>query len=156
MINIRTAAGEDLPDLLNFEQELIAYERRLDPTMKKDGEINYYDLPELIASEKSRVLIAEANGIAVGCGFARIEENKPKFIERRHGYIGLVYVKEEFRRRGIAENILETLFDWLKERDVWEAMLKVYNDNDAAIKAYEKIGFRTGLIEMKMSLRNGK
>ena len=152
-MDIRTATIDDLETLLEFEQALISYERPLDPTLKKDEKIYYYDLPALIESKESQVFVVELDGEIVGCGFGKIEENKPKFIEKHRGYIGLIYVDENYRRRGIAEKIFENLFEWFKERDVWEAMLRVYHDNDAAVKAYEKIGFSTGLIEMKMNFR---
>jgi len=153
MIKIRSANESDLDDLLEFEQALIKHERPFDSTLKQTGKIYYYDLPELIASDDSLVLIADADGEAVGCGFGKLEENKPKFNEKRHGYIGLIYVDENYRRQGIAEKIFEHLFDWFRERDVWETMLRVYHDNDMAVKAYKKIGYKTGLIEMKMNLR---
>lgn len=153
MITIRTAAESDLERLLEFEQSLISYERPLDPTLKQAGKIYYYDLPDLIKSEDAKVLVAERLGSAIGCGFGKIEENKPKFVEKRLGYIGLIFVSEELRRRGIAEKIFEHLFEWFRERDVWEAMLRVYPENTGAVKAYEKFGFKTGLIEMKMSLK---
>ena len=152
-MKIRVATDNDLRSLLRFEQRLIAHERPLDPSLKQDEKIYYYDLPNLISSEDSRVFVAEIAQDIVGCGFGKIEESKPKFKEEKHGYIGLIYVVENYRRQGIAEKILKSLFDWFKEQDVWEAMLRVYHDNDAAVKAYEKIGFKTGLIEMKMNLR---
>ena len=154
MIKIRSANESDLEALLEFEQALIKHERPLDNTLKQTEPIYYYDLPALIASEDAKVLIAESNGEAVGCGFGKIEENKAKFKEKRHGYVGLIFVKEEARRRGIAEEIFEHLFKWFREKDVWETMLRVYPENTGAVKAYEKLGYKTGLIEMKMSLRN--
>ncbi len=153
MIKIRTATQNDVETLLAFEQELIAHERPLDPSLKQTEKISYYDLPDLVSSVDSLVLIAENKGEPVGCGFGKTEENKPKFTEKRRGYIGLIFVKEEFRRQGIAEQVFERLFEWFRERDVWEAMLRVYQDNSGAVKAYEKIGFKTGLVEMKMTLR---
>ena len=152
-MKIRFATLEDLPILLKFEQELIDHERPLEPALKPEGEIHYYDLAELIVSDGSKVFVAEVDGQIVGSGFGKIEENKPKYIEPRHGYIGFIFVKEAFRRQGIAETILETLIEWFKENDVFEARLRVYSGNDAAIKAYEKKGFSSGLIEMRKSLR---
>ena len=42
-ILIRDAVIDDLSQLLEFEQKLIAYERDFDPNLKA-GEIHYYDI----------------------------------------------------------------------------------------------------------------
>ena len=80
-MNIRAASAEDLDTLFAFEQELIAHERPLDPTLRQSGEINYYDLPELVDSNDAVVFIAEIVDSPVGCGFGKIETNKEKFSE---------------------------------------------------------------------------
>ena len=63
-----------------------------------------------------------------------------------------MYVKPEFRGKGVIQNIIETLLQWSKNRGLEEARLEVYNDNVNAIKAYEKVGFKKHMIEMKMYL----
>jgi len=153
-MKIRIATKDDLETLLDLEQRLIAHERPLDPSLKQTEKINYYDLEQIIEANDSDVFVAEIEDSIVGSGFGRVDQNASKFTEAQSGYIGFIFVKKEFRRQGIAEKILASLFEWFKARDVTEVLLKVYDGNSGAIKAYEKLGFRSGLIEMKMNLQN--
>lgn len=153
-MKVRIATNNDLETLLEFEQKLIAHERPLDPTLKENEHITYYDLPALMASDDSEVFVAEVNGVIAGSGYGVIEENKSKYRESKYGYIGFIYVKDEFRRQGIADKVMESLFEWFKEKGVNEAMLRVYEGNVGAIRLYEKLGFQKGLIEMKTSLND--
>ena len=50
---IRPANKNDLPVLLEFEQEIVKAERPFNSTMK-DGEIHFYDLLQLIEVKKLR------------------------------------------------------------------------------------------------------
>ena len=50
-------------------------------------------------------------------------------------------VAVDYRRRGIAEQLVHTLIDNLKSQDVTCLTLEVRASNQPAIKLYEKIGF---------------
>ena len=52
-----------------------------------------------------------------------------------------VSVKEEYRRKGLALNLLEALFEEGKKRGVKDFTLEVRENNHAARKLYEKKGF---------------
>ena len=54
-----------------------------------------------------------------------------------------VSVKEEYRRKGLALNLLEALFEEGKKRGVKDFTLEVRAGNQAAITLYEKLGFKT-------------
>ena len=152
-MNIRIATEKDLKTLLEFEQMLIAHERPHDPTLKQNEQIHYYDLPALMDSDNSEVFVAEIDQEIVATGYGVIENNKSKYIEAKRGYIGFIVVKDEFRRQGIADKILKHLLKWFEDREVYEAMLRVYDTNESAVKLYEKLGFQKGLVEMKINLR---
>ena len=52
-----------------------------------------------------------------------------------------VSVKEEYRRKGLASNLLEALFEEGKKRGVKDFTLEVRENNHAARELYEKKGF---------------
>ena len=73
--------------------------------------------------------------------------------ERVVGYIGSqssadetdvmnVAVHPDYRRRGIAESLIESLVRELKNRGSHALMLEVRDSNEPAISLYEKLGFR--------------
>jgi GNAT superfamily N-acetyltransferase len=150
-INIRKATLDDHPLLLQFEQGVIEAERPFDPTLK-ESHIRYYDLQALLTSENSVVIVAETSGEMIGSGYARIENSKPYLQHRQHAYLGFMYVLPQHRGKGVIQSIIEALKAWSLDKGVYELRLEVYQENTAAIKAYEKVGFEKLLVEMRMPL----
>jgi ribosomal protein S18 acetylase RimI-like enzyme len=147
----RSATVEDLDALLQFEQGIVAAERPFDPTLKA-GEIHYYDLKALILAPDSEVIVATAGSEIVGSGYAQIRLAKNYNAHERFAYLGFMYVKPEFRGRGVNGLVLEALTNWIKSQGISEIRLEVYAENEAAKRAYEKAGFTPNLLEMRRSL----
>jgi GNAT superfamily N-acetyltransferase len=59
--------------------------------------------------------------------------------EPRHCWIQNIYVKPEFRRRGIARHIMGALLDWCREQGFASVSLHA---SDAGRPLYEQLGFR--------------
>ena len=150
-IKIRPANNNDLETLLKFEQGVIEAERPFDPTLK-NGHINYYDLNEMINSNYVELLVAEIDGKIVGSGYARIEESKIFHKHPNYAYLGFMYVRPEYRGKGINSKIIYALQSWSLSKNINELRLEVYYDNLQAIKAYSKIGFLNYLIQMRLEL----
>src|SRR5690606_27820454 len=114
-VHIRKAAETEIEALLEFEQGIIATERPYDNSLK-EGEILYYDLIELVKSEKAEVLIAVVNNEIIASGFAKIigAETYNKF--REYSHLSFMFVEPVYRRHGINKLILEKLINWSKER----------------------------------------
>ncbi|SKA34118.1 Ribosomal protein S18 acetylase RimI [Chitinophaga eiseniae] len=153
-ITVRKAVKEDLPLLLTFEQGIISEERPYDPTLQ-DGTIHYYDVAQMIAADHVEVAVAVAGNRLVGSGYCRIEPaSRPYLKHDKQGYLGFMYVDPAFRGQGINAKIVAFLKEWAYLQDVLELRLDVYADNEAAVKAYEKTGFKKHLVEMRMDLRD--
>ena len=45
--------------------------------------------------------------------------------------------------------IMEELSLWAKDQGLTEVRLEVYDDNDAALKAYERFGMKRHMVEMR-------
>jgi GNAT superfamily N-acetyltransferase len=63
-----------------------------------------------------------------------------------------MYVEPEHRGKGVNRRVIEHLKSWAKLQGMTELRLDVYNDNQVAIKAYQKFGFTKLLIEMRMGI----
>ena len=147
---IRTAVSADLPILRGFEQGIIATERPFNDCLKSEY-ICYYDIGALIDGESSSVMVAEEDGVIVGSGYARIKKSKAHLTHEFHAYLGFMYVAPTHRGRGINQLIIQALINWGKSQGMQDFYLEAYADNNSALKAYEKLGFKTTLIEMKLS-----
>jgi GNAT superfamily N-acetyltransferase len=150
-INIRKARLEDLNILLEFEQGIITAERPYDPTLK-EGKINYYDIEKMITAAHIEVVVAEIGAKIVGSGYARIEAAKPYLNHDNYAYLGFMYTDPQHRGKGINAIIIEALKEWCLSQKITELRLDVYNDNPSAIRAYEKVGFKKHLLNMRVEL----
>ncbi len=147
---IRKALLNDLDTLLRFEQGVISAERPFDPTLK-EGNVRYYDIEALIAAPHVEMLVAELDSELIGCGYARIETSEPYLQHSQHAYVGFMYVEPKHRGKGVGGKILDALKEWSRSQNVTEMRLEVYDDNLAAIRAYEKAGFSRHMLEMRTS-----
>ena len=147
-VKIRKATLSDLNVLNDFLQRLITVERPMDESLEQKKHIEYYDISEFIKSNDAELFVATINNEIVGSGYGLIKQNKNHFAHKEHGYVGFMFVKDEHRGKGISKLILNTIFDWFKNRGIKETRLQVYQENSSAIKAYEKVGFKKNLIEM--------
>ncbi len=148
---IRLAILEDLPTLLEFEQGVIQAERPIDPTIK-NGKISYYDISELITSDTSDVFVVKIDNKIVASGYAKIKGDRHYLKHDKIGYLGFMFVPKEHRGKGINKLIVDALLKWCKERDIFEIRLDVYDENPSAIRAYEKVGFKKHMINMRMDI----
>jgi GNAT superfamily N-acetyltransferase len=146
---IRKATSKDIPVLLEYEQGVISAERPFDPTLRA-GEIHYYDIEQMILADHVEIVVAEIESKIVACGYARIEKAKPYLDHNEYAYLGFMFVHPDYRGRGLNAKIIDVLKAWVIEKGLNEMQLDVYNRNESAIRAYEKMGFKRHLINMRV------
>jgi GNAT superfamily N-acetyltransferase len=150
-IIIREAKPGDLDALLQCEQGIVTYERPFDDTLR-EGEIHYYDLAAMITADDVYVVVAESGDKVVGSGYLRIEQGKAYQKFEQYAYVGCMFVLPEFRGRGVNAMVLAELEVWCRSKNITEMRLEVYTYNQAAIKSYEKAGFKPILTWMRLGL----
>ncbi len=148
-IRIRRATTADLWTLLIFEQELIKAERPMDPTIRKPP-VRYYELEEMTSDPNLALLVADIDGQVVACGYARAKKARAYLDHEYYAYLGFMYTIPEYRGKGINRMIIASLREWALARGLKELRLTVYDTNDPAIRAYEKVGFKKHIIEMRL------
>jgi RimJ/RimL family protein N-acetyltransferase len=155
-IRIRPATLFDLPTLRQFEQGVVTAERPMDPTIRK-GPVNYYNLEAMLANPDVHLLVAELTAenttapgkILIGSGYARIESARLYLDHPHHAYLGFMYTDPAHRGKGVNQLIIAALRAWAHSRHITELRLDVYVANEAAIRAYEKAGFTSHLLQMR-------
>ncbi|MGE8554724.1 MAG: GNAT family N-acetyltransferase [Chryseobacterium jejuense] len=146
----REATAQDLEILLTFEQGIVSAERPFNITLI-DGEIHYYDLNEFIQSPDATLIVVEDNEEIVASGYALIKKSEKNYTNfQSYAYLGFMYVKPEYRGKGINKIITDELVNWSKARNISEIRLDVYAENESAVKAYEKAGFEPLLLTMRL------
>ena len=148
-IKIRTSTLDDIDILLEFEQGVIKAERPFDVTLGADP-ITYYNLEELIVSDDASLVVAEIEGEIIGSGYALIKPGRHYLNHEFYSYLGFMFTLPEYRGRGVNTKIIEKLKKWSHSKGLKEMRLTVYDENYKAIKAYEKVGFKKHIIEMRL------
>ncbi len=140
---------EDLPILLDFEQQLIKAERPFDITIREDP-VSYYDIKAMIDNDDACVLVIEHEGKIVASGYAITKRARHYLDHEFYAYLGFMYTHPNFRGKGLNARIIESLKQWADSKGLAEMRLTVYEDNIPAVKAYEKVGFKKHISEMRL------
>ena len=151
-LDYREATLDDMVALEALEQKVVTAERPFN-TMIKDNDAKYYDLHALITGERSLLLVGEHNQSIVATGYVDIRPSKQSLRHEQHGYLGFMFVDDSFRGKGINQQLMKQLMAWAEKQNVYEFYLDVYDQNQAAIRAYEKLGFSRSLVQMQLSIR---
>jgi len=133
-LSIRTAGPEDTPIILGLIKELALYEKLENEVVATEDLLN-----ESLFGEKpfAEVILAEINGESAG--FTLFFFNFSTFLGQPGLYIEDLYVKPEFRSRGIGKELLKHCATLAKERNCGRMEWWVLKWNPAR-KFYENLG----------------
>jgi GNAT superfamily N-acetyltransferase len=134
-IGIRAATEEDVPLILSFIEELAGYERLSHEVSATEELLLFHLFGERRTAET--VIGCHADEPA---GFALFFHNFSTFLGRPGIYLEDLYVKPEFRGRGIGRAMLVYIAGLAKERDCGRLEWSVLDWNEPAIKLYRGIG----------------
>lgn len=146
----RQAVMTDIEQLFALEQKVVEAERPYNADIK-NGKPIYYDMVNLISDNDSYLLVAEEGGEIVGTGYTQIQVSKDSLQHNKHAYLGFMYVSPKCRGKGLNQKITDRLISWSKDQGINDHYLEVYSGNSSAIRAYDKMGFKPCLIEMKLN-----
>ena len=132
---IRAATPLDVPSILGLIQELAEYEKLRDSCISTESLVH----EALFGSNPSaESVVAEVNGEVIG--FALYFTNFSTFLGRPGMYLEDVYVKPEYRNRGIGKQILKKLATICLERGYGRFEWSVLDWNEPSIKFYQSLG----------------
>ena len=137
MMIIRKAVPQDIPTILSFIRELAEYEREpnsvyaTEDGLQRDG---------FTANPKFRVIISEWNGEPVGMAF--FFHHYSTWQGRAGIYLEDLYVRPEFRGKGIGKALMVQLARIALEENCYGIRWEVLDWNKLAIRAYERQGAR--------------
>jgi ribosomal-protein-alanine acetyltransferase len=97
-------------------------------------------------------LTALVNGEIAGFAIARVDIGR----NGQFGHIVTVDVALAYRRKGVAQRLLQEIENLLKERGFKECRLEVREDNVAALSLYQKLGYnKVGTLRRYYGKANG-
>lgn len=137
-MNIRQAKREDAPILDGLLTALIRYEHRYDANLNPDYTVtdNYANM---MGHDSCKIWLAEEDGAV--CGYlCAIVYDFPVYA-RPVVVLDALYVREEYRRRGIATALMAELKRFAASIKAHAIELKVYSSNAQALDLYTRSGF---------------
>jgi len=153
-VEIQRATIRDIKEILPVWGQLADFHSALDPAFTPSPqwprEYGAY-LRTLISRDDAIAVVAREGLHVVGYAVGRVT-TLPSFFEHRYrGSIHDVFVKLEYRRRGIGRQLVDEILRWLEDRGVTLVELTVAANNDA-IPFWERLGFRVYMHQMKKEL----
>ncbi len=156
-MEIRQATIKDFDGILNIKLEAKEEEREFNQFLKPVRDVKeHYEkyLRNDLSSEWRAVLVAEENSKIIGLVVGKIYRTLKISGYERSGYISNVYIRKEFRRKGIACELVEEVIKWFKQKEATNITLEIYKNNKPAIDLYHKLGFIDHCIAMKKQIGN--
>lgn len=127
---IRQANQDDLPDL-EWNGEYSHF-RRL-----------YADTYKMVEQDNAIIWIAEMDGKGlIGQCFVSLKGNRPELADgKNRAYIYGFRIQPQFRNQGIGSLMMRTIQDDLQKRGFLQVTLNVGQDNYAAHRFYDRLGY---------------
>lgn len=162
MITIRKATLEDIPQIVqlwtnfmeNHDEIVLKRNKRLESYVirKKTAPNNYGSFLREQLQSTGTAFIAEVDGAAVGFTLLVVKDEIPIYKIEKIGCISDLFVKEEFRGKGISSKIRDEALKWFKMQGISNISVLLYSDNPFVHSVYKKWGFFDYKIEMRREL----
>lgn len=154
-MNYRKANVKDLNTLTDFWHSEEKLHRLFDreAKLRKDARKRIYKhLKSRIGSKDYAAFIAYDRNKAGGVIQGYVEPGYFPYNISKIGHIGTVFVKEDYRNKGILSNLFKAMVKWFKSRNAGYSSLYVHPKNKAAMAAWSKLGYKEILKFMRRKL----
>ncbi|MBS3055424.1 MAG: GNAT family N-acetyltransferase [Candidatus Aenigmarchaeota archaeon] len=137
-----------------LNQSLIQSDKKSDKLLNEKWSYNEGRrfLKKRIASKNSICLVAEFGNEIVGYLVGSVKKME-SWRPVRRTEIEEMFVKENFRSKGVGSRLVRHFLKWSKESKTQRVLVFVYDSNSKGIKFYKKMGFKKDRLAMEMEVR---
>lgn len=149
-VSIRAGGPEDLPALRPLWEALYRLQREQGMRLRTppDGFDRWAASQSAGLGRLSLLLIAEADGRAVGFLAGRVRLIPPWFGGGQAGFVSEVFVDESRRGEGIGTRLLDEAIAWFRQNGIRRVELQVLTQNTGARELYRRLGWTEELVQM--------
>jgi GNAT superfamily N-acetyltransferase len=133
-ILLRFAKESDVAVIMEFIRSLADYEKLLDKVVIKEEDLKKY----LFEKKLIEVIIGEYDGVSAG--FALFFHNYSTFLGKPGIYIEDIFVRPEFRGKGLGKAFFNFIARFALERDCGRLEWNCLDWNKPSIDFYKSIG----------------
>jgi ribosomal protein S18 acetylase RimI-like enzyme len=109
---------------------------------------------EGLVNGRNFLLVARDKNRPIGFAYATIFRDYLVEVTESAGVINDLYMLPSFRRKGVGKKLVRECLKRMKMNKVNVIRLTVLRENEAAIKLYEKLGFKICRYTMMKSLKH--
>lgn len=131
----------------HHEYDRLRFMKPVDP---ERGYARYF-ATQLDASDTILLVATEGDGV-IGYVYARMEPRSYDELLDACTKLHDIYVDERVRRRGVGEALLRETFRLAKAKGAPRVVLLTASQNESAHRLFERVGFRTTMLEMTCEL----
>ena len=146
-ITVRKARMSDAEDLARLYIEFWKPHKKSDPLLEFKEKLTLKN--QMTAARKdikkksNHIFVAVKDNEVIGFIEFFIKKNDKVFKIKEYGYLNSATILKKYRRKGIAKKLHLTAAKFLKDRGIKYIKTNVYISNKLALKAWQKIGFKT-------------
>lgn len=162
-IKIRRARKEDIPCIAKHWVSLMKSHAPRDEKMYqlKPDYVERYEkfLKKRMRARNAAVFVAELKGKSklkgklIGHAMVSVGKLPPIYLIDREGYVDEIFVKPEYRGKGVGTSLLATVEDWCRRKRLRYLGLTVHVKNREAFAAYRNFGLREHRFKMSKSIK---
>ena len=130
---ITQAKKEEIPAIANLAVQM--WEDALPEELAEE-------MPEVIGSDEGVIFTAKENGQVIGFAQCQLRHDYVEGTESSPvGYLEGIFVAEEFRKKGLAKDLLKACEDWAREKGCSEFASDCELENKESLKFHIGVGF---------------
>lgn len=147
-IIIKEADENNVDEANKMLTDLIRDESNYDSNIDKKYKVNHY-----YENRKNNTkLLFDYDGEKIAGYVFGIIDKSEAYINNKL-LIDALFVKEEYRKNGIAKKLLNSIEKWGKENNAKIAELTVCKENEKALSLYNSLGFETIVYRMNKKIQ---
>lgn len=144
-VRIKLAGEQHIPGVVEVWKDFMDFHQSKDPffTRREGAEKDFSNyFRKVISSKDTHALVALVNKEKViGFSISAIKNHPPVFTDTKYGEIIDLAIHDEYRCRGIGEEMLRIIFEWFDAHDARRIELRVAAQNFIGYSFWEKHGF---------------
>ncbi len=150
-MKFRKATLKDFESLKEIVSEMYKFEMKLDRYIEKDyiKRALAKKIEKNLRAKKVAYFVADDNGTIVGYSGCEIEKAWDIMKLKKVGHLYHLYVRPDYRKRGVAEGLCRAAFSWFKQKNLHWYKILIYVNNPYVKNYYEKYGFKPYVLEYR-------
>jgi len=131
--------------------KLIMSERKYDDNVKESFKVSDY-FTKIYDKDYNSLICALSDKEIIGFIYVFLKHEKGEFAKESVGFIDALYVRDNYRKQGIATNLINEVYKWCDLKEIKFVEIGSFVKNEAAFSLYKKFGFEVTTYYMRKSL----